>query len=65
MLGSDVMAKERNADRVREAEAERMSRPLVEFRTDRRRGRVRTAVAAVRAAVTPERRQAVHPVAGR
>ena len=65
MLGNDMIARERIADRLREAEAERRSRPLVEFRTARRQGWMRAAVAAVRSAVTLPKRRAVHPVAGR
>jgi hypothetical protein len=61
MIGSE-MAKERIADRLREAEGERRSRPFAEARASERRSRVRTGFAAVASALVLQRRRAVHPV---
>lgn len=61
MIGSE-MARERIADRLREAEGERRIRPLTEARAVERRSRVRAGFAAVASALVPARRRAVHPV---
>lgn len=65
MLGNDVISKERIADLLRAAEADRRSRPVAEFRAAKRRGHVRVALTSMWSVVTPTRRRAVHPVAGR
>jgi len=51
MFPNDMMVKERMADRMREADANRRSRPLVEARASARRARVRNTVSAALAAV--------------
>jgi hypothetical protein len=51
MFPSDMMVKERMADRMREADADRRSRPLVEARASARRAVVRDALSAALALV--------------
>jgi hypothetical protein len=63
MIGNE-MARERIADRLREAEVERRSRPLVEARAAARRRRLHAAMAAVRAVVTPQARRRIRTVDG-
>ncbi|MGZ8637133.1 MAG: hypothetical protein ACXWX2_09195 [Actinomycetota bacterium] len=65
MLGNDVMAMERIADRLREAESERRSRPFTELRASARRRRLRAAIGAVRDALAPARHRRTDPVGGR
>ncbi len=66
MIGSE-MTRERIADRLREAEAERRSRPISEARAADRRSRLRAAFGAVAwrlfpRELVPRRRRAVNPV---
>ncbi len=56
MFPSDMMVKERMADRMREADADRRSRPLVGARASARRERVRETVTATLAAVAQRTR---------
>lgn len=62
MLGSDMVAKERIAQLMREAEAERLAKPLVEAWRAARRERVSTRMSAVRTAFTRRRRATVRQV---
>ncbi len=66
MIGSE-MARERISDRLREAEAERRSRPISEARAVERRSRLRASFGAVASRLVhresvPRRRRAVDPV---
>jgi hypothetical protein len=61
MINGSEMARERIADRIREAEAERTSRPLAEARASGRRAKVRAGFAALASALTPPRRRVVRP----
>jgi hypothetical protein len=65
MITGSEMARERIADRIREAEAERRSRPLAEARASGRRARVHAGfaglAAALASALVPQRRRAVRP----
>jgi hypothetical protein len=66
MIGSE-MARERIADRIREAESERRSRPISEARAVERRSRLRALFGAAARRLVPRervlrRRRAVDPV---
>jgi hypothetical protein len=63
MIGNE-MARERIADRLREAEAERRSRSFVDARAAGRRRRLHAAISAVRAVVTPQARRRIRTVDG-
>lgn len=56
MMGSDMIAKERVAQLIREAEADRISKPLVEARRAARRARFHVRLSAIRFAFARRRR---------
>jgi hypothetical protein len=66
MMGSDLVARERIAQMMREADAERLARPLVEARRHARRERMRGRIGALKLAFARRRRRggAVQPVQG-
>jgi hypothetical protein len=66
MMGSDLVAKERVAQLMREADAERLARPLVEARRRARRDRMRARIGALQLAFARRRRRdgVVQPVPG-
>jgi hypothetical protein len=61
MMGSDMVAKERIAQLMREAEADRMARPLVQARRAARRERIRTSVSGIGAVFARRRQRRVEP----
>jgi hypothetical protein len=61
MMGSDMVAKERIAQLMREAEADRMARPLVQARRAARRERIRTSVSGIGALLARRRQRRVEP----
>jgi hypothetical protein len=61
MMASDLIAKERIAQLMREAEAERLARPLIEARKADRRKRIRIRLSGLQMAFS-SRRHAVRPV---
>jgi hypothetical protein len=66
MYPSEVMGNQRIADRIREAQLERRSRPIAEARAASRRARVRAVVVAMWAGHGIRNRQRVaQPAAGR
>lgn len=64
MMGSDLVARERISQLMREADAERLARPLVEARRRARRERLRARIGAIQLAFARRRRRAVEPAAG-
>jgi hypothetical protein len=62
MMGNDLVARERISRLMREAEAERLARPLVEARSRARRERIGAHVLAIRAAFSKRKAAAVEPV---
>jgi len=62
MMGSDMVARERIAQLMREAEAERIARPLVEARKAARRERFRTSMSGIAAVFARRRQRTVQPV---
>jgi hypothetical protein len=65
MMGSDLVARERIAQLMREAEAERIAKPLVEARKAARRERVRTSMNGIGAIFSRRRQRTVQPVVQR
>ena len=65
MMGSDMVARERIAQLMREAEAERIARPLVEARRAARRERVRSSLNGIGAVFSRRRQRTVEPVVER
>jgi hypothetical protein len=66
MMGNDLVARERIAQLRREADAERLARPLVEARRRARRERMRARIGAIQLAFARRRRSAeeIQPVPG-
>jgi hypothetical protein len=65
MMGSDLVARERIAQLMREADAERVARPIAEARRRARRERMRARVSAILFAFARRRKEkAVQPVPG-
>jgi hypothetical protein len=65
MMGSDLVARERISQLMREADAERLARPIVEARRHARRERIRARSRAILLAFARRRKgEAVQPVAG-
>jgi hypothetical protein len=64
MMGGDLVARERIAQLMREADAERLARPLVEARRRARRERMRTRIDALKLAFARRRSRGVEPVPG-
>ena len=62
MMGSDMVARERIAQLMREADAERIARPLVEARKAARRERVRSSLNGIVAVFARRRQRTVEPV---
>jgi hypothetical protein len=62
MMGSDMVAKERIAQLMREAEADRIARPLVEARRAARRERFRTSLSAIGAVFARRRHRTAEPL---
>jgi hypothetical protein len=62
MMGSDMVARERIAQLMREADADRIARPLVEARKAERRERVRTSLNGIGAIFARRRQRTVQPV---
>ncbi len=62
MMGSDMVARERIAQLMREAEVERIARPLVEARKAARRERFRTSLNGIGAVFARRRQPAAEPV---
>jgi hypothetical protein len=65
MMGSDMVARERIAQLMREANAERIARPLVEARKAARRERMRTSLNGIGAVFARRRHRTVQPIAER
>jgi hypothetical protein len=65
MNGSDMVARERIAQLMREAEAERMAKPLVDARKAARRERVRTSLRGIGAVFARRRHHTAEPVVER
>lgn len=65
MMGSDLVARERIAQLMREAEAERIAKPLVEARKAARRERVRTSMNGIGVIFSRRRQRTVQPVVQR
>lgn len=65
MMGSDMVARERIAQLMREAEADRIARPLVEARRAARRERVRSSLNGIGAVFARRRQRTAEPVAER
>jgi hypothetical protein len=65
MMGSDMVARERIAQLMREANAERIARPLVEARKAARRERFRTSLNGIGAVFARRRHRTVQPIAER
>jgi hypothetical protein len=63
MMGSDLVARERIAQLTREADAERLARPLVEARRRARRERFRARVGAIQLAFAKRRRRDAETIA--
>jgi hypothetical protein len=61
MMGSDMVAKERIAQLMREAEADRLSKPIAEARRAARHERVSSRLSAIGAVFARRRRQVVRP----
>jgi hypothetical protein len=62
MMGSDMVARERIAQLMREAEAERIAKPLVEARKAARRERVRRSLSGIGAVFARRRQRTAEPV---
>ena len=62
MMGSDIVARERIAQFMREAEADRIAKPLVEARRAARRERFRTRLSGIGAVFARRRQRAAEPV---
>jgi hypothetical protein len=65
MMGSDLVARERIAQLMREAEAERIAKPLLEARKAARRERVRISLRGIGAVFARRRQRTVQPIAER
>ena len=65
MMGSDMVARERIAQLMREAEVERIARPLVEARRAARRERVRSSLNGIGAVFARRRQRTAEPVVER
>jgi hypothetical protein len=65
MMGSDMVARERIAQLMREAEADRIARPLVEARKAARRERVRSSLNGIGAVFARRRQRTAEPVVER
>ena len=65
MMGSDMVSRERIAQLMREAEAERIAKPLVEARKAARRERFRTGVSGIGAVFARRHHRTVQPVVER
>lgn len=65
MMGSDMVARERIAQLMREAEADRIARPLVEARRAARRERVRSSLNGIGAVFARRRQRTAEPVVER
>lgn len=65
MMGSDMVARERIAQLMREAEADRIARPLVEARRAARRERVRSSLNGIGAVFARRRQRTAEPVVDR
>jgi hypothetical protein len=65
MMGSDMVARERIAQLMREAEADRLARPLVEARRAARRERVRSSLNGIGAVFARRRQRTAEPVVER
>jgi hypothetical protein len=61
MMGSDMVAKERIAQLMREAQADRLSKPIAEARRAARHERVSSRLSAIGAVFARRRRQVVQP----
>jgi hypothetical protein len=61
MMGSDMVAKERIAQFMREAQADRLSKPIAEARKAARHERISNRLSAIGAVFTRRRRQVVRP----
>jgi hypothetical protein len=62
MMGSDMVARERIAQLMREAEADRIARPLVKARRAARRERFRTGLSGIGAVFARRRQRTAEPV---
>ena len=62
MTGSDMVARERIAQLMREAEADRIARPLVKARRAARRERFRTGLSGIGAVFARRRQRTAEPV---
>jgi hypothetical protein len=62
MMGSDMVARERIAQLMREANSERIAKPLVEARKAERRERVRSSLNGIGAVFARRRQRTVQPV---
>lgn len=61
MMGSDMVARERIAQLMREAEADRIARPLVEARRAARRERIRNGLSGIGAVFARRRQRTIEP----
>jgi hypothetical protein len=62
MMGNDLVARERISQLMREAESERLARPLVEARRRARRERFSARADAIRAAFSRRRSRSAEPI---
>lgn len=62
MMGSDMVARERIAQFMREAEADRIARPLVKARRAARRERFRASLSGIGAVFARRRQRTTEPV---
>jgi hypothetical protein len=65
MMGSDMVARERIAQLMREAVADRLARPLVKARRAARRERVRSTLNGIGAVFARRRQRTTEPVVER
>jgi hypothetical protein len=61
MMGSDMVAKERISQLMREAQADRLSKPIAQARRAARHERVRSRLSAVWAVLARRERQVIRP----
>jgi hypothetical protein len=61
MMGSDMVARERIAQLMREAQADRLSKPIAQARRAARHERVRSRLSAIGAVFARGRRRVVRP----